>query len=203
MASWLAMRPGAGDADFPDRARLDLRPAHLSLRPSLHEVERVQRGLRLRGLEEVGEGLLLGAVAVLDRPLGATGDQVERAVRSRGRAVNDVFHLRARLAHDFGDVGEIGVLARRRLLGQRNRLVDQPFRRHDAVDQADLVGLARVEHLVLAQRVVDDQLHRGVRADELRRQLGRAPGRDEPEQHLRRGDVAHVVGRDAVVAMKR
>ena len=117
--------------------------------------------------------------------------------------MHDVFHLQAGFAHDVGEVGEISVLTRRRLLGQGDRFVDQPLRRDDAIDQADLLSFARVQHLVLAQWVVDDQLHGGVRADELRRQLGCAPGRDEPEQHLRRGEVAHVVGRDAVVAVQR
>ena len=88
-------------------------------------------------------------------------------------------------------------------MGDRNRFVDQVLRGRDAVDEPELERLLRGQHLVLAHRVRDDQLHRRLRSDQPRRQLGRAPGRDEPEQALGRGDVAHVVRDHPVVAVQR
>ena len=63
--------------------------------------------------------------------------------------------------------------------------------------------LLRVQHLVLAHRVRDDQLHGRLRADQPRRELRRAPGRDEAEQAFGRRDVPDLVGDHAVVAVQR
>ena len=59
------------------------------------------------------------------------------------------------------------------------------------------------QHPVLAHRVLDDELHRRLGADQPRHELRPAPGRDDPEEALREAEVAHG-GRDrARVAVER
>ena len=82
--------PGAGDPDLRHRARLGGRATGASAGTPLDEVERVERRLRLRREEQVGERLLLGPVALLDAPGLGAFDQVERPVRRRRRAVQGV-----------------------------------------------------------------------------------------------------------------
>ena len=103
----------------------------------------------------------------------------------------------------LGQTGEVGLFTRRLLRRDRHRLVDQPLRLDDAVDEAELVRLCRVQHLVLAHRVEGDQLHGSLGTCDSRSELRRSPGRDEPEQALGRREVADVVGDHAVVAVER
>ena len=63
--------------------------------------------------------------------------------------------------------------------------------------------LLRAQHLVLAHRVRDHQLHGRLGADEPRCELRRAPGRDDAEQAFGRRDVPNLVGDHAVVAVQR
>ena len=60
--------PRADDADPLHAPRLGVRHAHASLRAALHEVERVDGGLGLGPWEELRERVLLGAIALLERP---------------------------------------------------------------------------------------------------------------------------------------
>ena len=103
----------------------------------------------------------------------------------------------------LGQTGEVGLLTRRLLRRDRHRLVDQPLRLDDAVDEAELVRLCRVQHLVLAHRVEDDQLHGRLGTCDSWSKLRCSPGRDEPEQAFGRREMANVVGDHAVVAVER
>src|SRR5207342_2294392 len=67
----------ADDAHLLDRARLYFRHADTSLLAPLDEVEGVDRVLRLRRGQQVRDRVLLGAVALLERPLRGALDQVE------------------------------------------------------------------------------------------------------------------------------
>ena len=68
------------DADLLDPPRLRLGDPDALLDPPLDEVERVHPGLRLRAGQEVGERVLLGGVALLDRP----ARRCRRSARARG-----------------------------------------------------------------------------------------------------------------------
>ena len=86
---------------------------------------------------------------------------------------------------------------------ERERLVEELDRLEQRVGEAGLERLLRVEHAVLAQRVLDDERHRLLGADELRDELRAAPAGDEAEEHLGAGEVADG-GRDRpVVAVQR
>ena len=60
--------PRADDADPLHAPRLGVGHAHASLRAALDEVERVDGGLGLGPWEELRERVLLGAIALLERP---------------------------------------------------------------------------------------------------------------------------------------
>ena len=70
------------------------------------------------------------------------------------------------------------------------------------VDEPELERVRRPAQTVLLERVVDDELHGGARADEARDELRAAPGGEEPEEHLRKADVADVRRHRADVAME-
>ena len=101
-------QPGADDADLLHTAWLGVGHADTALRAALDEVEGVDGRLRLRAGKELGERVLLRAVALLERPRRRALDEVERAVRRGRRAVHLAVEARARLAADLGDVGEVG-----------------------------------------------------------------------------------------------
>ena len=62
-----------------------------------------------------------------------------------------------------------------------------------AVGEAELVRLGAGQHPVLAHRVLDDELHGGLGADEPRHELRAAPGREDAEEAPRAGEVADAV----------
>ena len=133
---------GADDADSVDPPRLGVRHADAALRAALHEVERIDGGLRLRSGEELRERVLLGSIALLERPRRGALDQVERAVRRGSRAVYLPVEARTGLPAHLGDVGEIrtrpplaGALVD--LLEQeRERLVEELDRFEERVGEA-------------------------------------------------------------------
>ena len=86
--------------------------------------------------------------------------------------------------------------------GERERLVDKLGRFKQAVREAELVRSAAVQHPVPVQRVLHDELDRGLRADELRNELRAAPAWDDPEQALRAGEMPHRRRDSARVAMQ-
>ena len=106
-----------------------------------------------------------------------------------------VVELRPRAPHDLGRSGQVDRRAFDRLLRElereRDRFVHELDGLEQAVGEVELERPARVVHAVLAQRVRDDHLDRGLGADELRDQLRPAPGGDDSEQHLGRGEVAY------------
>ena len=187
-------QPRAEDAHLPDRARLGVGHAHLPLRAPLHEIERVERRLRLAAEDQVGDRLFLLAVALFDRPAGRPLDQVERAVRRDRRAVDGVVELRAGPADRLLHLGRVGRLALERradeLERERDRFVEELDRLEDAVGEPVLEGLGAAQHPVLPQWVLDDEADGGLRIDEPRDELRSAPAGDDPEEALGQGEMA-------------
>ena len=71
------------------------------------------------------------------------------------------------------------------------------------VDEPERERLVGADHAVLAQRVLDDQLHGRLGADEPGQELRPAPRRKEPEEDLGEREVADVRGERAEVAVER
>ena len=120
-----------------------------------------------------------------------------------------VVDARARLADDLVQIGEVRLpfalpaAFLDRANEERERLVEELDRLEERLGESGLERLAGVEHPVLPERVLDDEADRLLCAHEARDQLRSAPARDEPEQHLRAGEVAHVRGEGSVVAVER
>ena len=85
----------------------------------------------------------------------------------------------------------------------RERLVEELHRLEQRVGEPGLESLLRAQHAVLAQRVLDDELHGLLGADELRDELRPAPAGDEAEEDLRTSEVADRRGDRPVVAVQR
>ncbi len=191
----------ADDPDLADRPRLGVRLARRVLRPALDEVERIQRRLRLAAGQQLAHRLLLGAVALLERPAGAGAlDEVERHVRSGRRAVHLPVQPRACLADDVFFSQVLGPVPGtwpfgRELEREGDRLVDELGRLEQAVREAELEGVRAGQHPVLAHRVRHYELDGRLDADEARDELRPAPGRHDPEEALGAGEVPHG-GRD-------
>ena len=100
--------PRADDTDLLDAPRLRLGHPHAAFGAALDEVERVHRGLSLRAGQEVCQRVLLGAVALVERPGGGPFDQIERAIGRGSRSVDLAVEAGARLAAHLADVREIG-----------------------------------------------------------------------------------------------
>ena len=118
--------------------------------------------------------------------------------------VDGVAGLRA----DLGRVGEVGGCAGLTSLLDRaheplDRVVEELDVVEERVGEAELGGLVGAEQPVLLERVRHDQLDGRRRADEAGRELGAAPGRDDPEEDLGEADVAHRAGERAEVAVER
>ena len=164
---------------------------------ALDEVERVHRGLSLRAGQEVCQRVLLGAVALVERPGGGPFDQIERAIGRGSRSVDLAVEAGARLAAHLADVREIGrrpPLSRTLLdlvQQERERVVEELDGLEERVRVAGIERLPRVEHPVLAQGVLDDELDRLLGADELRNELRSSPARDKPEEDLRAREMPH------------
>ena len=87
---------GADDADACDSPGRRLGNADTALGAALDEVEGVDGRLRLWPRQQLCQGVLLGAVALLERPLRRAGDQLEGPVRRRRGTVHRIVHARAR-----------------------------------------------------------------------------------------------------------
>ena len=106
-----------------------------------------------------------------------------------------------------GRVGQRGPLDRDRA-GQHpgrpaERLLEEVGGLEHRVGDAERVRLGPADHLVLVERVLDDQLQRGGRADEPGQQVGAAPAGDQAEEALGEGDHRHAGGDRAVGAVQR
>ena len=191
---------GADDADLLDPPRLRVGNPDALLDAPLDEVERVDAGLRLRAGEQVGERVLLGGVALLDRPAGGAGDQLERAVRGERDAVHRVVDGVARLRADLGRVGEVGGRARRPCLLDRadeplDRVVEELDVVEQRVDEPELGGLrGRAGACSASGGSRRSARRRAAAPTSARRELGPAPGGDDPEEDLGEADVAHRAG---------
>ena len=199
------MSPAPAIPTFCHLARLRRRAAGTAAGPPLDEVERVERRLRLRREEQVGERLLLGPVALLDASSLRRLRSGRGLGRGRGprRAPSRRAVDRARGRRPRGR-GEVGVFAGRLLGRDRDRLVDQS--RSGSMTRSTRPSSSACcggQHLVLPHRVGTVSLTAASGPDEPWRELGRAPGGDEPEQAFRRGEMANVVGDHAVVAVQR
>ena len=115
----------------------------------------------------------------------------------------------ARLSRHLADVREIGfgshlAAAFLDLLEQeRQRLVEELDGLEHGVGEALLEGLRPGEHAVLAEGILDDELHGLLGAYELGDELRPAPAGDEPEEDLGAGEVAHGRRDRPVVAVER
>ena len=101
------------------------------------------------------------------------------------------------LAADLGDIGEIGfrmplACPLLDLVEQESeRLVEELDRLEQHLGESGLEGLLRAQHPVLAEGVLDDELHGLLGADELRDELRAAPAGDEPEKDLGAREVPY------------
>ncbi len=100
---------GADDADLRHRARRHVRQSGRTLRPALDDREAVDGVARLRADEQLAHRLRFGVIALLDRPVLRSGNEVERDIRRACRAVNGVVDARARLAHDRLELRPVGL----------------------------------------------------------------------------------------------
>ncbi len=198
-------------ADHADRlhpTRLRLGNRRRSLDAPFHDVERVDRGLRLRAREQLGEGILLGRVTLGEAPRGRALDQLERTIRRRRLAVDDVVDTCASLADDLRDVRQVRRGHALALAGldppqkELERLVEELDRLEDVVDETELERVAGAEQAVLPEGVVDDQPNGCLGADEARRQLGAAPRGEQAEEDLGEAEVANARRERADVAVE-
>ena len=90
----------------------------------------------------------------------------------------------------------------RELDGVGDGLVDELGGLEQAVGKAELVRPAAVEHPVLAERVLDDEVDRGLGSDEPWDELRSSPAGNDPEQALGAGEVANRSRDRARIAMK-
>ena len=128
--------------------------------------------------------------------------------------MDGVFEPRARLSQrlrnglflgsvpEFGLRGGLGAVSCE-LRRESERLVHELGRLHQPVGETELVCAAPVEHAVLAQRVLDDELDGGSRSDQARHELGAAPARNDSEQALRAGEMAERRRDRACVTVER
>ncbi len=201
-------QPGPDDPDLLHVTGLSVGQAGPALGTALDEVVRVQRRLRLAAEQQVGDRLLLGAVPLLDRPARRPFDQVERAVGSGSGAVDRVVELVARLAGHLVQLREVGRVALHpSALGQLDRegerLVDELDGFEQPVGESRLERLWASQHAVLPQRVLDEELDRGLRIDEPGDELRSAPAGDDPEEALGQGKVANCTRNGSRVAVER
>ncbi len=83
------------------------------------------------------------------------------------------------------------------------RLLQEVGGREHRVGDPELERLGAAQHLVLRQRVLDDQLERAGRADQAGQQVGAAPAGDQAEEALGEGDHRHAGGDGPVGAVQR
>ncbi len=151
--------------------------------------------------------VLLLAVALLDRPARRSLDQVERAVRSDRGAVDGVVQLGACAANRLRHPRRVRCLPLERRADElervRDRLVHELDRLEQLVGEAVLDRFGPAQHLVLAQRVLDDEADGRLRVDEPRDELRPAPSGDDPQEALRQREVTDRGCDRARVAVKR
>lgn len=202
---------GSDHADLGHRAGQGLgRRAGRVPGPLLGQVEGVQPSAQLIAHDQVGQRLVLGGEALVPAAVPGPGDQVQRAVGGGRGAVQ--LAVGAEPARGDGGVPVRGVSDRRALDdelagehtgGPAQRLLQEVGRLEHGVGHPQLEGLRAAQHLVLAERVLDDDLQRRGRADQPGQQVGPAPAGHQAEEALRQRD-GRDAGRDrAVRAVQR
>ena len=191
-------QPCADDPDPLDPPRLGVGDGRRPCEPALHDVEGIERRLRLGPGKQLGDRVLLRSVPLLETPRGSALDQLERSVRRWSLAVHGIVDPGPRPTHHLGGVREIGLGATLagarldRLQQQLQRSVEQRLGPEDVVDEPELERRLCADHAVLPQRVLDDEADGGLGADEARRELRPAPGRDQPQEDLGKAQVPDV-----------
>jgi len=201
---------GPNDADLADRTGQCLvRCTGRMAGPLLHQVERIQPGPQLRAHQQVGEGLVLGGEPGVS--VGGPGgfDQVECPVRRGRGAVQPGVDGGSTL----GDGGFPGVTAvdlgtpygdsaREHLRRPPQRPLEKVGTTEHRVGDPSVEDLATVEHGVLVEGVVHDDLDRSIRPDQVRQQVGAAPPGHHAEEHLGQGDRPGGVQHGAELAVQ-
>ena len=195
------------DTGLLEPARLRVRNPEPALDPPLDQVEGIDGGLGLGAGQEIGERLLLGGVALFDRPDPGPGNQLEGAIGRERDTVDGIVDGVPCFRADLGGVGEVGVRTRLSLLlDGANEPFDRVVEELDVVEksvgEADFGSLGGPHEPVLLQRVRHDQLDRARSPDEPRGELGATPARNDPEEHLGEADVPHRAGDRAEVAVE-
>ncbi len=83
------------------------------------------------------------------------------------------------------------------------RLVEELDRLEQRVCETGVERLLGCQHPVLAERVLDDELHRLLCSDQLWDQLRSSPARDQAQEYLGAGEVADRRGERPIVAVER
>ena len=201
-------QPRADDADPLDPARLRIRDADSLLDPPLDQVERVHTCLGLRPGQKVGERVLLGRVALGDRPLRRARDQLEGAVgRERDpvhRIVDGVSCLRA----DLGRIRQVDrrPRGRRRLDRGRTSHSIESSRNSTSSRSASARPSSAARAALMRRFCLSGfaTISSTAAAAPTRRGVSCVPPQpgDDPEEDLGEADVAHRAGDRAVVAVE-
>ena len=83
------------------------------------------------------------------------------------------------------------------------RLLEEVGALEDRVGQPEGVGVGALERLAVVERVLEDQLHRGLGTDQVRHQPGAAPAGHQAEHHLGQAEGRRRVADGAVGAVQR
>ena len=175
----------------------------------VHQVEGVQARAQLIAHDEVGQRGVLGVVTGLEVTVLGGGDDVQRAVGGRGRAVHLGVGEGAPAGHglvpggapvDLG-TGDLGVAVED---GGRpgQRLLQEVGTLEQGVGDAQFEDLLGLELAVLVERVLDDDRDRAVGADQVRQQRAAAPAGHQAEEDLGQREGRDRLGDGAVRAVQ-
>ena len=87
-------------------------------------------------------------------------------------------------------------------VGPADRVLEEVRRLEDRVGDAEVEGLLALEHAVVLQRVLDDDLEGVLDADEVRQQPGATPAGDDAEEDLGQRERGHRAVDRAVVGVE-
>ena len=180
VASCVAISPAPTMPTFCTRRGFASGSSGGRLRAPLDDGERVRGRLRLRADEQLGHRVLLGRVALFERPVLRARDQVERDVRRARRAVHRVVDARARLAQHGVELRPVGRTARSISPSSRANCSDSSTNStgsssRSAIPSSNASGA--VSSLFWRSGFSDDHLRRGLGADQLRQRAACRPRR--------------------------
>ena len=181
--------------------------------PLLGQVEGVEPGPQFLAQQQVGEGLVLGGEPLVAGPAAGRGHQVNGPVGRRGGAVQLAVGEQPRRGHRLVPVRRVPSVGGYRPghLGRSGQHAGRPAQRlgqevgwlEHRVGDAERVGLRTAQHAVLAERVLDDDLQRVLRADQVRQQVGATPAGQQAEEALGERDRGDPGGDRPVRAVQR